>query len=145
MQTSNNYSIPYDVVDEDDKVVDRGVGVYNGDIGEIVEIDEDERTMIVRFDDRIAYYLRDELVDLSLAYAITVHKSQGSEYDVVIIPMARFPYKLMTRKVLYTAMTRAKKCIIFVGAEEHFYAMMNNQDEDKRNSALCSKLYLYEY
>lgn len=144
MQTANNYNIPYDVVDENEKVIDRGVGVFNGDIGEIVEIDEEEKSMVVRYDDRVVYYIKEDLSDIALAYAITVHKSQGSEYDVVIMPMVRSPYKLMTRKILYTAMTRAKKCIIFVGSENYFDGMVKNQNENVRNSALCSKLYRYD-
>lgn len=144
MQTSNNYNIPYDVLTRDGKIIDRGVGIFNGDIGEIVEIDEDIRSVVIRFDDREAYYISKDLSDLSLAYAITVHKSQGSEYDVVVMPMARAPYQLLNRKILYTAITRAKKCIIFVGQENYFNEMIENNNEVERNSALCSKLYLYD-
>lgn len=144
MQTSNNYNIPYDVIDANGRVIDRGVGVFNGDIGTIVEIDDENRNMVVKFDDREAYYISKDLNDLTLAYAITVHKSQGSEYDVVIMPMSRTPYQLLNRKILYTAITRAKKCIIFVGIESYFNEMLNNKNEVIRNSALCSKLYLYD-
>ncbi|MBP3201424.1 MAG: AAA family ATPase [Lachnospiraceae bacterium] len=144
MQTSNNYNIPYDVKNSSGMIVDKGVGVFNGDIGRIVDIDVDERNVIVKYDDREAYYISKDLVDLSLAYAITVHKSQGSEYDVVIMPMARAPYQLLNRKILYTAITRAKKCIIFVGTENYFNEMLNNKYETVRNSALLSKLYLYD-
>ena len=144
MQTANNYNLPYDVVDKNGMVIDRGVGVFNGDIGTIIEIDDENRNMVIRFDDREAYYIAKDLADLSLAYAITVHKSQGSEYDVVVMPMARAPYQLLNRKILYTAMTRAKKCIIFVGMEQYFKEMLNNKNEVVRNSALCSKLYLYD-
>ncbi len=144
MQTANNYNIPYDMVLENGKVYDRGVGVFNGDIGEIIEIDDEVKNMVIKYDDREAYYIAKDLADLSLAYAITVHKSQGSEYDVVVMPMARAPYQLLNRKILYTAMTRAKKCIIFVGAEEYLNEMIKNKNEIIRNSALCSKLYLYD-
>ncbi len=144
MQTSNNYNLPFDVIDIKGKIYDAGVGIYNGDIGEIVDIDEDERTMIIKYDDRLAYYAREDLKDLSLAYAITVHKSQGSEYDIVLMPMAKAPYRLLTRKILYTAMTRAKKCLIFIGSENFFYEMVKNHFENKRNSSLCSKLFLYD-
>lgn len=144
MQTANNYNIPYDIINRDGKVIDRGVGVFNGDIGVIVEIDDENRNMVIRYDDREAYYISKDLLDLSLAYAITVHKSQGSEYDVVVMPMSRAPYQLLNRKILYTAMTRAKKCIIFVGFENYFNDMINNKYENIRNSALCSKLYLYD-
>lgn len=144
MQTANNYNLPYDVINNDGKVIDRGFGVFNGDIGKIVEIDEDNRNMVIRFDDREAYYIAKDLIDLSLAYAITVHKSQGSEYDVVVMPMARAPYQLLNRKILYTAMTRARKCMIFVGMDQYFNEMLNNKNEVMRSSALCSKLYLYD-
>ena len=144
MQTVNNYYLPYDVINSDGRVIDRGVGIFNGDIGEVVEIDDENRNMVIRYDDKEAYYISKDLNDLSLAYAITVHKSQGSEYDVVVMPMARAPYQLLNRRILYTAMTRAKKCIIFVGSEEYFKLMINNKNEVSRNSALCSKLYLYD-
>lgn len=143
MQTTNNYNIPYDIVSSKGKIIDKGVGVFNGDIGKIIEIDEEIRNVIVQYDDRVAYYISKDLIDLSLAYAITVHKSQGSEYDVVIMPMARAPYQLLNRKILYTAITRAKKCIIFVGMESYFNEMLKNKNDSIRNSALCSKLYLY--
>lgn len=143
MQTTNNYNIPYDVVSSSGNIIDKGVGVFNGDIGKIIEIDDEIRNVVVKYDDRIAYYISKDLIDLSLAYAITVHKSQGSEYDVVIMPMARAPYQLLNRKILYTAITRAKKCIIFVGMESYFNDMLKNKNDVIRNSALCSKLYLY--
>ena len=144
MQTVNNYNLPYDVVDKDGKVIDRGVGVFNGDIGKIVEIDDFNRTMVIKYDDREAYYIAKDLNDLTLAYAITVHKSQGSEYDVVVMPMSYAPYQLLNRKILYTAMTRAKKCMIFIGKDSYFNEMINNNNTSERNSALCSKLYLYD-
>ena len=144
MQTVNNYNIPYDVVDKNNNVIDGGVGIYNGDIGQIIEIDEENISAIIKFDDRIAYYNKDDLKDITHAYAITVHKSQGSEYDVVIMPMTQTPMPLLTRKILYTAMTRAKKCIIFVGKEQYFNEMVKNSVEIKRNTALLSPLFVYD-
>ena len=144
MQTSNNYNIPYDIIDKNNNIIDKGVGVYNGDIGEIVDIDEDEETVVVKYDDRLAYYTKEDIKDLTLAYAITVHKSQGSEYDVVIMPIFNCPQKLLTRKILYTATTRAKKCIIYIGIEEIFNTMVNNYIDNKRNTKLCSKLFIYD-
>ena len=144
MQTVNNYDIPYDVVDEKENVIDAGIGIYNGDIGEIIEIDEENSTIVIKFDDRIAYYNKDDLKDITHAYAITVHKSQGSEYDVVVMPMTKTPIPLLTRKILYTAMTRAKKCIVFVGQEYYFKEMVKNLIEVKRNTALLSKLFIYD-
>ncbi|MBR1455366.1 MAG: AAA family ATPase, partial [Lachnospiraceae bacterium] len=144
MQTVNNYDIPYDVVDEKENIIDAGIGIYNGDIGEIIEIDEENSTIVIKFDDRIAYYNKDDLKDITHAYAITVHKSQGSEYDVVVMPMTKTPIPLLTRKILYTAMTRAKKCIVFVGQEYYFKEMVKNLIEVKRNTALLSKLFIYD-
>ena len=144
MQTVNNYDIPYDVVDEKENIIDTGIGIYNGDIGEIIEIDEENSTIVIKFDDRIAYYNKDDLKDITHAYAITVHKSQGSEYDVVVMPMTKTPIPLLTRKILYTAMTRAKKCIVFVGQEYYFKEMVKNLIEVKRNTALLSKLFIYD-
>lgn len=144
MQTVNNYDIPYDVVDEKENIIDAGIGIYNGDIGEIIEIDEENSTIVIKFDDRIAYYNKDDLKDITHAYAITVHKSQGSEYDVVVMPMTKTPTPLLTRKILYTAMTRAKKCIVFVGQEYYFKEMVKNLIEVKRNTALLSKLFIYD-
>ena len=142
MQTVNNYNIPYDCKNDDGLIYDRGTGVFNGDIGEIIEIDREDSSLVARFDDRVAYYSGKDMRDLSLAYAITVHKSQGSEYDVVVMPMAYASYRLQNRKILYTAMTRAKKCICFVGAEHFFFEMVKNVNGNERNSALCSKLYI---
>lgn len=142
MQTVNNYDIPYDMYDKDGSIMERGYGVFNGDIGIITEMDSDNRTMTIRYDDKDAYYESKEIKDLSLAYAITVHKSQGSEYDVVVMPMAYAPYQLLNRKILYTAMTRAKKCICFIGYEKYFYEMLKNTDVAKRNTALLSDIYI---
>lgn len=142
MQTVNNYDIPYDLLSSDGGFIGNGSGIFNGDIGKITYIDEDEKTMEVTFDDRLAYYSKNDIEDLSLAYAITVHKSQGSEYDVVVMPMSYAPYQLQNRKILYTAMTRAKKCIIFVGNEKYFYDMIKNENEVNRNTALLKKIYI---
>ena len=144
MQNSNNYEIPYDVLDKNGIVIDRGSGIYNGDIGRIKEIDDENRSMIIQYDDREAYYNSKDLNDLSHAYAITVHKSQGSEYDVVIMPLSQAPIKLLTRKILYTAITRAKKCICFVGIEKYFHEMINNNNEIVRYSALCKGIHIDE-
>ena len=143
MQIKNNYDLIYDIVDENGIKQDEGMGVFNGDIGIIKKIDLNLKIIIVKFDDRIVEYEKDNILDLKLAYAITVHKSQGSEYDVVVMPMSFAPRPLLNRKVLYTAMTRAKKCICFVGKEDIFNEMIDNNYEGKRNSSLCDKNYLY--
>ena len=141
MQIKNNYDLLYDVVDENGVKNDEGMGVFNGDIGIIKKINNRMKIITVKFDDRIVEYENDNILDLKLAYAITVHKSQGSEYDVVVMPMSFAPRPLLNRKVLYTAMTRAKKCICFVGKEDIFNEMIDNNYEGKRNSALCDKNY----
>ena len=142
MQTSNRYDLPYNVYDENGIIIDEGFGVFNGDIGNIIDINENEGLLTVLFDDRVVEYDNEAMKDLDLAYAITVHKSQGSEYDVVVMPMVNTSRFLMNRKILYTAMTRAKKAIIFVGSESIFETMVNNKYEDTRNSALCDKFYI---
>lgn len=142
MQTANKYELPWTVYNENGVIVDEGFGVFNGDIGNIIDINEEDGLMKVLFDDRVVEYDNDSMKDLSLAYAITVHKSQGSEYDVVVMPMVNTSKFLLNRKILYTAMTRAKKAIVFVGNEQIFYEMINNKYEEKRNSALCDKFYI---
>ena len=141
MQIKNNYDLLYDVVDENGVKNDEGMGVFNGDIGIIKKINNRMKIITVKFDDRIVEYENDNILDLKLAYAITVHKSQGSEYDVVVMPMSFAPRPLLNRKVLYTAMTRAKKCICFVGKEDIFNEMIDNNYEGRRNSSLCDKNY----
>ena len=142
MQTANNYDVPYDLVNKDNRIIDKDFGVFNGDIGRIIDIDEEEKNITVRYDDRIAYYDSKMINDLTLAYAITVHKSQGSEYDVCVMPMVNVPYQLMYRKILYTAITRAKKCFCLIGYEEVFDKMKNNVWLKDRTSALCSSIFL---
>ena len=131
MQTANNYDVEWE------KNNDVGTGVFNGDIGVIVSIDAHEEEMKVRFDDRIAKYsfqlAKDEL---ELAYAITVHKSQGSEYPVVILPMYSCPPMLMSRNLLYTAVTRAKNMVIIVGRSDIPARMVANVREVLRYTTL---------
>lgn len=142
MQTANRYDLAWNVYDENGIMIDQGVGVFNGDIGSIIGVDEEKGLLKVQFEDRIVEYDNEAMKDLDLAYAITVHKSQGSEYDVVVMPMVNSSRFLLNRKILYTAMTRAKKAIIFVGSEKIFEMMVKNEYEEKRNSALCDELYI---
>jgi len=127
MQTKNNYDIMW----ENDNG-EQGSGVFNGDVGFITEIDARGGMVKVRFDDRVAVYFPENLSELELAYAITVHKSQGSEFDCVIIPMCNIPNKLKYRNLLYTAVTRAKKMLIAVGGEDVFSAMAKNDKKTLR-------------
>lgn len=134
MQTVNNYDIEW----EKNGYV--GMGIFNGDIGVIETINPAKSEMIIRFDDRIATYSFDLLEDLDLAYAITVHKSQGSEYPVVIIPMYCCPPMLMTRNLLYTAITRARRMVILVGKADISARMVDNNREVLRYTTLVDRI-----
>lgn len=131
MQIKNNYDIVWK--DDDDNV---GMGVFNGDVGVLESIDVKSRTLKVRFLDRIAEYSGDEVMQLELAYAVTIHKSQGSEFDCVILPLLDFPYQLKYRNLLYTAVTRAKKTLVVVGSREVVSAMTDNDRKTLRYTLL---------
>ena len=137
MQTANNYEVEWT------KNGVTGMGVFNGDIGVIDRIDLNEHNMSITFDDRTALYNFDLLEELELAYAITVHKSQGSEYPVVIIPMYRCPPMLTTRNLLYTAVTRAKRMVILVGRSDVPYKMVENNREVMRYTTLKERICDY--
>lgn len=130
MQIKNNYDIPWFKSD------DNGMGVFNGDIGILTRIDRAADIINVKFDDREAMYSVENVGELELAYAITVHKSQGSEFDGVIIPVVATPQKLAYRNLFYTAVTRAKKLIVLVGTESNVRAMVENDKKSRRYSAL---------
>lgn len=131
MQIKNDYDIPWT---KDNGEI--GSGVFNGDIGYILEINKREGILRVQFDDKVATYLDSNLGLLEHAYAVTVHKSQGSEFDCVILPLFDTPHQLRYRNLLYTAITRAKKLLIVVGSEEVFCAMAENDRKTLRYSAL---------
>ena len=137
MQITNNYDIEW----EKNGVV--GVGLFNGDIGIIEQIDLREQTLDIRFDDRLAQYSFDMLDELELAYAITVHKSQGSEYPVVIIPMYACAPMLLARNLFYTAVTRARKMVILVGRTDIPRKMVENNREIMRFTSLKDKICEY--
>lgn len=130
MQIKNNYDIPWE------KDREQGEGIFNGDIGILKKINYAAGIMKIEFDDRVADYPADNLSELELAYAITIHKSQGSEYPVVIIPVLDCPPRLMYRNLLYTGVTRAKKILILVGTEDRVCLMTDNNKQNKRYSAL---------
>ncbi len=134
MQTVNNYEIEWQ------RGASEGLGVFNGDIGIIQSIDNTDSVMTVRFDDRLATYTFDLLDELELAYAITVHKSQGSEYPVVIMPVYSCPPMLMTRNLLYTAVTRAKRMVIMVGRADIVGKMVENNSEVQRYTTLLRRI-----
>ena len=134
MQVVNNYDIEWE------KNGIGGFGIFNGDIGVIESIDFKDEVLNIWFDDRYVRYDFENLEELELSYAITVHKSQGSEYPVVIIPMYSCPPMLMTRNLLYTAVTRAKRMVILVGRSDIPEGMVKNNREVLRYTTLCSRL-----
>lgn len=142
MQVRNNYDILWEK--QCNGIRKEGSGIFNGDIGIIEQIDPVQETMQINFDERITTYDFSLIDELELAYAITVHKSQGSEYPVVILPIYRFSPRLMTRNLLYTAVTRASEMVILVGDEQQVHAMVDNNRQSKRYSALAQRLQTYE-
>lgn len=141
MQIKNNYQKEWFVYNEKHLPVDKGLGVYNGDTGTIKEIDMFSESFTICFDDgKVSGYEFSEFNEIELAYAITVHKSQGSEYPAVIIPVFKGPAMLMNRNLIYTAVTRAKKCVVLVGIPEVFYNMIQNTKEMARYTGLKSKI-----
>lgn len=141
MQIKNNYQLEWEICTRFGLTVDKGMGVFNGDMGVISEINEYKETVEVEYDEgRKVKYGFDMVDELELAYAITVHKSQGSEYPAVIIPLLTGPRMLMNRNLLYTAVTRARKCVTLVGDEKAFYNMEANVNEQKRYSGLRDRL-----
>ena len=141
MQTRNNYQLEWEIRTKFGLSVDKGTGVFNGDMGIIREINDFAETMTVEFDEgRMVEYPYKLLDELELAYAITIHKSQGSEYPAVVIPLLSGPAMLMNRNLLYTAVTRARKCVTLVGNETTFAQMVQNTSQQKRYSGLCDRL-----
>ena len=131
MQIKNNYDLPWQKSDGES-----GLGVFNGDVGYICEIDRRAGEVKVRFDDRIATYVGETVSELELAYAVTVHKSQGSEFDCVVIPVFDVPAMLRYRNLIYTAVTRAKKLLVIVGSEEILMQMVQNNRKTLRYTLL---------
>lgn len=141
MQIKNNYQLEWEVSTRFGLTVDKGIGVFNGDMGVIDEINEYTETVIVEYDEgRKVKYGYDMTDELELAYAITVHKSQGSEYPAVIIPLLPGPKLLYNRNLLYTAVTRAKRCLTIVGSELTFQEMIENKSEQGRFTSLDERI-----
>ena len=137
MQVRNNYQLEWEIRGRYGIPIEKGVGVFNGDTGIIKTINEFAETAEVEFEDgRWAEYSFKQLDELELAYAVTIHKSQGSEYPAVIIPLLSGPRMLMNRNLLYTAVTRARKCVTVVGSEETFRDMIRNEKQQRRYSSL---------
>lgn len=141
MQIKNDYQIEWKIVTKKGLTIKEGSGVFNGDCGIIREINEFAGTVTVEFDEgKLVEYTGATLEELELAYAITIHKSQGSEYPAVIIPLLNAPKPLLNRNLLYTAVTRARKCVTIVGSENSVNEMIQNESEMKRNSGLVDSI-----
>lgn len=141
MQTRNNYQLAWEIRSKTGFTAESGTGIFNGDLGVIRSIDEYREVVTVEFDEgRMVDYPYKDLDELDLAYAMTIHKSQGSEYPAVVIPLLAGPKLLFNRNLLYTAVTRAKSCVVLVGDEKVFQEMIANGSEQKRYSGLKEKL-----
>ena len=141
MQIKNNYQIEWEARNRYGIAVDKGTGIFNGDMGIVQQIDLLAETMEVLFDDyRTVTYSFQMLEELELAYAVTIHKSQGSEYPAVVIPLLTGPRMLMNRNLLYTAVTRARSCVTLVGSPETFAQMIDNASEQTRYSGLYNRI-----
>ncbi len=147
MQIKNNYNMPWKIKGVFGKTIDEGMGVFNGNQGIIEEIDDDGEKITVLFDDnKTVVYEYTQMDEVELAYAVTIHKSQGSEYPAVVIPLHSGPPMLMTRNLLYTAVTRAKRLVVLVGNYEVIRNMVNNNREVNRYTGLASKIRsLYDF
>lgn len=141
MQIKNNYQLEWEVSTKYGMTIDKGLGVFNGDMGIVRTINTYEETVTVEFDEhrqvKYPYTLLDEL---ELAYAITIHKAQGSEYPAVVIPLLQGPRQLYHRNLLYTAVTRARKCVTLVGSDTVFQEMIRNTNEQDRNTSLSERI-----
>lgn len=141
MQVKNNYQLEWEIRGKYGIPVDKGVGVFNGDTGILKSINEFAETAEVEFEDgRWAEYSFKQMEELELAYAVTIHKSQGSEYPAVVMPLLSGPRMLLNRNLLYTAVTRARKCVTIVGSEETFREMIRNEKQQMRYSSLDIRL-----
>lgn len=141
MQIKNNYQLEWEITSKYGIPIDSGVGIFNGDMGIVTAIKDYEEVIEVEFDEkRKVKYPFSMLEELELAYAVTIHKSQGSEYPAVIMPLLTGPRMLFNRNLLYTGVTRAKKCVTILGSDETVMQMINNADEQKRYTSLSERI-----
>ena len=141
MQIRNNYQMEWEIRGRYGIPIEKGIGIFNGDTGILRTINEFAETAEVEFEDgRWAEYSFKQLEELELAYAITIHKSQGSEYPAVVIPILSGPKMLLNRNLLYTAVTRARKCVTVVGSEETLREMIRNEKQQQRYSSLDQRI-----
>ncbi|MEG0108535.1 MAG: ATP-dependent RecD-like DNA helicase, partial [Lachnospiraceae bacterium] len=145
MQIKNNYQLEWEITTKYGITVDKGLGVFNGDMGIVKDIHTYDETIIVEYEEgRKIHYPFKLLEELEHAYAITIHKSQGSEYPAVVIPLLPGPKLLYNRNLLYTAVTRAKKCVTLVGDEWTFQEMIQNVNEQKRYTSLNERIQEFD-
>lgn len=141
MQIKNNYELEWEIVSKYGIPIDKGLGIFNGDMGRILEINEYAGTLTVEYDEhRRVNYAFVQLEELELAYAITIHKSQGSEYAAVLMPLLSGPRMLFNRNLLYTGVTRAKSCVTILGSRETVGGMIRNADVNRRYTALEARI-----
>lgn len=141
MQIKNNYQMEWEIRGRHGIAAQKGMGIFNGDLGTISSINPFAELLTVEYEEgRFAEYTFKQLDELELAYAITIHKAQGSEYPAVVIPLLGGPRMLMTRNLLYTAVTRARKCVVLTGSAETFRAMIENQREENRYTTLAQRI-----
>ena len=141
MQIKNNYQLEWEIVSKYNIPIDKGVGIFNGDMGIIREISQLQHTLTVEFDDmRRVVYPFSMLEELELAYAVTIHKSQGSEYPAVILPLLTGPKQLFNRNLLYTGVTRAKNCLTILGNKQTVWEMIENNNENERYTGLRERI-----
>jgi len=141
MQIRNNYQLEWEIISKYRIAVDKGMGIFNGDMGKILEINEGASALVVEYDEhkRVTYPFS-LLEELELSYAVTIHKSQGSEYPAVILPLLSGPRLLFNRNLLYTAITRAKDCVTILGNSDTVQAMIDNTNDNKRYTALADRI-----
>ncbi len=141
MQVRNNYQLEWEIVSSYGIPVDQGTGIFNGDMGKIIEINEEASSMVVEYDEqRRVTYPFSLLEELELSYAVTIHKAQGSEYPAVILPLLGGPRMLFNRNLLYTAITRARSCVTILGSSDTVRSMIENTSENRRYTALTQRL-----
>lgn len=141
MQVKNNYQLEWEIATKYGLVIDSGLGVFNGDIGRVIDINLHTEKIKVEFEEKkVVEYSFELLEELELAYAITIHKSQGSEYPAVVIPLLQGPRQLYHRNLIYTAVTRAKKCVTIVGSDVTFQEMIQNCQEQNRYTSLAERI-----
>jgi len=141
MQIRNNYQLEWEVVSKYGIPIDKGLGVFNGDMGLIREIREETSELIVEYDEgRRVTYPFSLLEELELSYAITIHKSQGSEYPAVVMPLLSGPRMLLNRNLLYTGITRAKSCVTMLGSSQTVREMIANENENRRYTSLTNRI-----